>query len=214
MPLNEEQKRRLLRRVAEVEKRTGAEIVTAFAARCDQHPDIPWKAFALGAGLGALAGGLIPAAPSWEPVSPLQGIAMVLGTGLLAATLTVFWAPFARLFLDRERAAAEALQYAESLFLNDELFRTAARSAVLVLVARFERQVVIVPDRGVRERVPAQAFDRVVAQMTPLLAEGRTAAAFDAGLIELDDQLRAHGFRAKKTRRNELPDKLKVRKRK
>jgi putative membrane protein len=215
MPLTEEQKRQLLRRVAEVEKRTGVEIVTAFAARCDDYPEIPWKAFALGASFGAVVcGALALTSVSWEPVASLKVIAAVLAAGLVAALLAVFVTPFARLFLDGGRAAAESRQYAESLFLNDELFRTASRSAVLVLVAQFERRVVLLPDRGVRERVPAEAFDRVVAQMIPLLAERRVAASFDAGLIGLDDLLRACGFRPKKAKRNELPDKLKVRKRK
>jgi putative membrane protein len=215
MSLTEEQKQQLVRRVREVEKRTGAEIVTAWAARCDDYPEIPWKAFALGAGLGALVcGAAALKTTSWEPLSPLAVVAAVLGIGLSAALLSILWAPFARLFLDGNRAVAESRQYAESLFLNDELFRTASRSAVLMLVARFERRVVIVPDRGVRERVPSVAFDRVVAQMTPLLAEGRIAAAFDAGLIVLDDVLRAHGFKPKKGKRNELPDKLVMRKRK
>ena len=42
------------RRVAEFEARTGVEIVAAVERRSDLYPEVPWRAFALGASLASL----------------------------------------------------------------------------------------------------------------------------------------------------------------
>jgi putative membrane protein len=212
MALTEPEKQLLVRRVAEVEARTGAEIVTTLVAKCDHYPEIPWKAFALGASASALVvAALTLSNTGWAPWSPIPTIAAILCAGLVAALLTVFWPVFARLFLGRERVAGEVRQYAESLFLKEQLFQTRSRNGILILVAQFERQVVVVPDRAVRERLAPDALDGVIAHMTPFLAGGRTAQAFEAGLAALEDVLRARGFTGG-TGKNELPDHLDERK--
>ena len=45
--LNNQERSQLDRRIAEVEKRTGAQIVLAVIERSDSYAEIPWKAFAL-----------------------------------------------------------------------------------------------------------------------------------------------------------------------
>lgn len=208
MSLSEPEQQLLVRRVAEIEERTGAEIVTTLVAKCDHYPEIPWKAFALGASAAALVVAVLTVANTgWAPWSPLPIIILILGAGLASALLTLFWPAFARLFLGRERAAGEVLQHAESLFLKEQLFQTRSRNGILILVAQFERQVVVVPDRAVRERLAPEALDGVIARMTPLLAGGRTAQAFEAGLAALDELLRARGFSGS-AGLNELPDRL------
>jgi uncharacterized membrane protein len=42
-------------RIAEVEKLTGVQIVIAVIERSDAYPELPWKAFALGAAVAGLA---------------------------------------------------------------------------------------------------------------------------------------------------------------
>jgi putative membrane protein len=208
MALTEPEKQLLVRRVAEIEARTGAEIVTTLVAKCDHYPEIPWKAFALGASAAALImAALTLSSTGWIPWPPLPIVVLILGAGLIPALLTVFWPAFARLFLGRERAAGEALQYAESLFLREQLFQTRSRTGILLLVAQFEHQVVIVPDRAIRERLAPEALDGAIAHMTPLLAGGRTALAFEAGLAALEELLRARGFNAGDGD-NELPDRI------
>lgn len=188
--LTDADKARIGARVREIEAHTGAEIVTVFAERCDHYPEIPWKAFALGAALTAaglaLAGGLFG-----DRFGPPLTLALSLCGGLVPLLLTAVLPPFARLFLDRVRAEAEARQYAEGLFLQRELFATPARRAVLLLVARFERRVVILPDRGLQAALTPPALDRVIAAMTARLAHGEVAAAFDDGLAALEPLLGA-----------------------
>lgn len=182
--------------VAEVEAATGAQVLVAVIGKADSHPEIPWKAFASGAAIAALAIVLEDwLRPGWAgPYSAIFDVIAILGAGAALGLLTVFVPPLARLFLDRLRADTEARQHARSLFLERELFRTRQRTGVLLLVSRFEHAVVILPDTAIRSRVSEAELGRIIAQMTPLLARGETAAALCAGLQALRAQLLDRGF--------------------
>lgn len=182
--------------VAEVEAATGAQVLVAVIGKSDSYPEIPWKAFATGAAIAALAVVLDDwLRPGWAgPYSAIFDVIAILGAGAALGLLTVFIPPFARLFLDRLRADTEARQYARSLFLERELFGTRQRAGVLLLVSRFEHTVVVLPDAAIRSRVNEAELGRIIAQMTPLLARGETAAALCAGLQALRAQLLDRGF--------------------
>src|SRR5262245_2009161 len=90
-------------RVTALERATGVEVVAVIIARADSYPEIPWKAFALGASVASLAA--VAAAffePGWEAHAAIIETAVaVLAAGAAAALATVWIAPFARLFLSR-----------------------------------------------------------------------------------------------------------------
>ncbi len=180
-----------------IEARSGVEIVAAVIARADSYPEIPWKAFALGT---ALSSALLLALALLRPHALSGGevlavAAMVFGAGLSAALATVLLPPFARLWLDAARAETEVRQYAQALFVEHDLARTAERRALLVLVSEFERRVVVLPDRGLA-RIAPHEWAAVVAAMTPLLRAGQTGAALAAGLEAAAARLQAAGFTA------------------
>jgi putative membrane protein len=195
-------------RIAALESSTGVEVVAAVIARADDYPEIPWKAFALGASLAALAA--VAAAliePGWEAHEAImEAVAVVLAAGAAAALATVWIAPFARLFLPRARRQAEVLQYAQALFLETELHRTRRRDGILLLVSLFEHEVVVLADRGVREELGPEELGPVVAAVTAALKRGPLEEALLDGLARLETVLAARGFRAQAGEPNELPD--------
>lgn len=181
-----------------LEQRTGVEVMAAVVGKCDSYPEIPWKAFALGAALGAL-GLLIRLAvhPTWLIFSDiLVHTAVILGIGAGTALLTSFWLTFGRVFLDPHRANQEVRQYAQAMFLERELFKTPQRYAILLLVGLFERQVVILPDSGIEGRLPHSAFKNIVRAVTVRLRQGEHYQALADGLEALEDALKAAGFKA------------------
>ena len=185
-------------RVAALEAATGVEAVVAVIARADSYPEIPWKAFALGASLAALAAAVAALRkPEWEPLTAVVGTAIVvLAAGGAAAIATLWVEPLARLFLPRSRREGEVLQYAQALFLESGPLGT-RRNAVLLLVSRFEHQVVIVASHGVRDQVGTSEFDSVVATVTAQLARGQLKEGLVDGLARLEQVLLAQGFRAR-----------------
>lgn len=195
-------------RVAALESATGVELVAAVVARSDSYPEIPWRAFALGASFAAAAAvarALLE--PGWAPFEAAAGTAIaVLATGGAAALLTVWVAPFARLFLTQARREAEVMQCAQATFLEADLHRTRRREAVLLLVSLFERRVVLIEDRGVRDRIGAERLASVIAAVTDRLASGQLQQGLLDGIAHLERVLESTGFRARPGEPGEIPD--------
>ncbi len=193
--------------VARVEAATGVQVVVALIDKADTYLELPWRAFALGASLGGFTAVVADALSSaWGSQSALvtAGITLAAGAALAVAALVV--PSFARLFLRDIRRNAEVRHYAEALFLRRELFATRERTAVLVLVARFERKVEILADTGLHDRVMRAEWSRVIAKMTPPLAQHRYADAFREGLDAIEALLISKGFSPRSDSANELPD--------
>lgn len=203
--LSDAQKQQIRERVAAFERLTGVELVTALLPRCDDYPEIPWKAFALGVAAGATlailgmwmfpggsAAGLIGGGEGWAGAP--AALITVLGAGLLSAAASLFLEAWGRLFLSDSRAEGEARQAAQVMFLEHELFRTRERTGMLLLVAAFERRVILLADRGLRERLPEHLLDDVVATTTRSLSGGSLPASFAAGIELLEKLLRTQGL--------------------
>lgn len=195
-------------RIAAVETRTGAQVVAAVVGKADSYAELPWKAFALGAGLAALVLVLADALwPDWVTAhTALLHAVAILGAGAASALTTVFVPPFARLFLGRARRDLEVRQYAQALFLTRELFKTRDRTGILVLVSLFERRVEILPDTGLQDRVSASDWSRVIESMAPRLRAVRPADALLVGLGALEALLVARGLRTGAAGGDQLPD--------
>lgn len=174
-------------KIAEAEKLTRTQIVLATVKRCDNYPEIPWKAFAIGASISAFLIFLSNLfMPEWiTDTVIIFSIAIVLATGILFTFLTILIPSFARLFISKSRKETESLQYAEALFLSRELFATEGRRGILLLVSQFERQVVILPDKGVRDRLSNDIMKNIILKMTLPLKHNQVSKSFETGLEEL-----------------------------
>ncbi len=168
-------------KVARVHAATGVRVVAAQIGKADTYEELPWKAFALGASLAALA--VVGAHQNVRPAI------IILAAGALAALLAIFVPAFGRLFLHGARCEAEVGVYAEALFLRRELFKTPHRDAILILVSRFERRVHILPDIGLRGVIAEAECQAVIERMKPALRQARTADALQAGLAAVEELL-------------------------
>lgn len=207
--LSDEEAADVERAIAAIEARVGVQVVAAVVPRSDGYPELPWRAFALGASVASLVALVVDIGrPDWLTTTGLLAQALtILAVACASGALAQAWPSYARLFLGAMRAASEVRQCAEGMFLARELFATPRRDALLVLVSRFERRVVILPDAFYRERVRPPEWEAVVSRMTPLLAIGRTGEAFTAGLSAIEGLLAAKGLAATGAA-NALPDAL------
>jgi len=196
------------RRIADVEARTGVQVVVAVVPRSDDYLELPWKACALGTSLAALGIAVADIGPGHSLTFPtaLLSALVILGTGAVCALLAMFAAPFARLFLRETHSHAAVKQYAEALFLRHELFATRDRTAVLLLVSQFERRVEIFPDTGLHGRLGEADWRHVIETMTPPLRDADPVRALEAGLGAVEAALVSKGFHARTRVANELPD--------
>jgi putative membrane protein len=206
--LNVEERSQLDQRIADVEKRTGTQIVLAVIERSDAYAELPWKAFALGA---SIAGLLVLGMNILWPLTSvtkatLLAIVMILAAGAGFALLTVFVSDFAKLFLHTSRAEVETRQYAESLFLSRKIFATQERKAILLMVSLFERQVVVLPDTGLTQKLNQDATEMIIKHMRPYLKAGQIARALEAGLKKLAEII--SGDKQSASFVNELPNNI------
>jgi putative membrane protein len=174
-------------RIVETEKCTNTQIMLAVIKRSDSYAEIPWKAFALGASVAGLLFFILNLLLYYwiSQAMVLIAVAATLFVGAAFALLAVFVPGFAKLFLSTHRAEVEVRQYAESLFLERELFATSNRVGMLLLISLFERQVILLPDKGVRNRLTMDALRKVITPMTLLLKRNEISKALEDGLKQL-----------------------------
>lgn len=205
--LTENQRSQLEKLIAKTEKRTRVQIVLSVIQRSDSYTELPWKAFAFGASLAGLLI-LILNLPlyDWNPqVTALTSVAGTLAGGTALALLTVLIPGFAKRFLSDDRAEVEVNQYAQSQFLDRELFATSDRTGILLMISLFERKVVILPDKGLDNYLSLEAMQRIISSMTPYLKRKQINQAFSIGLKELSLIL---GASVKGSGKDELPDEI------
>jgi len=182
--MKDDDKALLEKLIVEAERQTRAQIVMAVIRRSDNYCEIPWKAFAFGTSVTGLVVLFLDLFfPVWVTgATILLSVTAIIVIGAFLALLTVLLPWFARLFLARHRRETEPLQYAESLFLSHELFRTKGRRGILLFVSRFERQVVILPDTGVKDRLNDPIMKNIISGMKPHLRQNKLRDAMEAGL--------------------------------
>ena len=207
MKLGQKEKTDIDGLVAQVEAKTGVQILAAAAGKSDTYPEIPWKAFSLGTALAILASTLFAILrPASASLFPIFGAVVVLSTGLTFALAAVFLQPVSRLFLGDARAHAETKQFALSFFFERGLGRTRSRNAILVLVSQFERRAALVADSGIAARIAQSELDGVSSIIDAALARGCASAALSEGLTALEELLRIKGFNAPHAAGDEIPE--------
>ncbi|HBE39861.1 MAG TPA: hypothetical protein DDW27_01390 [Bacteroidales bacterium] len=182
--LNEPERDILNKLISSAEEKTNAQIVLAVIGRCDNYAEVPWKAFALGSSIAGLAIFLTDLVIfRWTTdTTILFTVAAILITGAALSLLTVIRPEFAGFFISEIRKEIETLQYAESLFLARELFATEGRRGILVLVGLFEKRIVILPDKGVKNILDNDKMGKIILKMIPFLRKNDVRNALETGL--------------------------------
>lgn len=206
--LSDDERSRLDQLITETEKQTGTQIILAVVKRSDSYAEIPWKAFALTASVAGLAVIVISLLLNYwiSQADVLIAIAITLFIGVAFALITVFVPSVARIFLPAHRAEEEVHQYAESLFLEKELFATHKRMGILLFVSLFERKVVLIPDKGIDKGLTQEDLQSIIAPMLLCLRNHNLCKAFEEGLAQLS--LMAGAGESPEKYENELPNSI------
>jgi putative membrane protein len=199
--------------VHDVESRSPGEIVPYAADRSDAYPEAAWITATLGALLGGLAaavadglsgGALEPPGPLWLAGPPIVGAA--LGYLLGAA-----WPALRIRLVHADVVEHRVRQRALAAFVEQEVFRTEARTGILLFLSLLERRVIVLADTGIAARVPQQEWDAIVGGVVAGMRRGQAGPALAEAIRRCGHLLAAHDLRRRPDDRDELPDELRRR---
>lgn len=183
-------------RVAEIERKSAAEVVVVAAQRSSHWPELPLIAGSLAAwlSLAFLCWSPWPFHPDWFPFDAAAVGGLV---GLLSRKL-----PLVMLVPERRRRE-RVRQAAEAAFFQESVHATAERTGVLVYLSVAEQMVELLPDQGVLGKIPGATWNEI-----RLSAEN--LQVLDQELSRMGEVLAEYLPRGEGDR-NELPDAPRVR---
>lgn len=205
--------------VSAAEARTDGEIVTVVAGRSDHYGDV--------ASLWAAAGSLLLLALlAWWPavIELIHGL-LVSGWGeagigsamiialLLAASaflivrVVLLWPPLLRIATPPAVRDRRVHDRAVELFRVSTERRTNGRTGILIYLSLLERRAEIVADEAIAGKVEAEVWGDIMADMLPLIAQGRVGEAL-AQAVESVGTVLASCLPKSENNPNELPDRL------
>jgi putative membrane protein len=192
--------------VAEAERRSSGEIVPVLLSAADDYEVAYWKAATLGAlaaELVALAG--LELAGGWGRSLGTVLLAGV-GGGLFAALAVLFLPRLRPLLAGREKVERRIAQRAREAFLSYEVFRTKARTGILICVFTLEHRVVVLADEGIDRVAPKGTWEAVAAETARAMREHGSGAALLGAVQRCGELLVQRGLARAADDANELAD--------
>jgi putative membrane protein len=161
--MTEQDRTRVSLAVQTAEQRTSAEIVPMIVSRSGLYRDARHRN-GLSLALLVLAGGLTFEAAwlpwGWHAANAAWLLLATLAAYALGAWLGTF-APVIRIMTSAERMRQKVKLRAERAFSQHAISQTRERTGVLVMVSLLERQVYVLPDRDIGNRVTPEEWASV-----------------------------------------------------
>lgn len=202
---------RIAQAVRAVERESAAEVVPVVVAAAGEYPQAPWRAATLGALAGpATVALLLRFVEIWGLPWEFWLLAPAVAGAAIGFSLARLVLPVARLFLTQEEMAKQARERAEHAFLTEEVFATSQRTGMLIFLALFERQVVVLGDKGIAARTPQERWGTLAATIARGIRQGEPVEALVWGIGECGKLLVEAGILVQPGDRNELPDQLRL----
>lgn len=195
----------------DAEKLTGGELVCVIVGRCDDYPAATWR----GAAVGALAAVTIDSVVDvlgggWPLQSAAWQIALVLFGLVIGGALATWVPPLSRLLIDSDLMARRVSRRTAQAFIDEEIFATADRTGILLLVAVFERRVEILADRGIAAQVDPEVWPEIVEDLERGLKSAERGAILEQAVRDLGTVLAEAEVRRRDEDINELSDEPRV----
>jgi putative membrane protein len=196
----EPEKERIRRAVAEAELRSSGEIVTMAVPESDRYREAELLGALLVAGLVAVIVAVVMRNVTIWIYVPL--------VCLLFFPMLFLFRCFPRLklsFAGSRRQREAVSERALAAFYQKGLYRTKEESGILIFISVLERKVWILGDRGINERIAADYWESLVAELADGIKAGRAAEALCSVIAQCGNELARH-FPRRPDDRNELPD--------
>jgi putative membrane protein len=198
--------------VRDVESRSPGEVVPYAVDHSDAYHDALWTV----ATLGSLLGGLLTAAldgafGGWRDAPAASVVGLPAAGAALGYLLASVWPELRLRLVPAHTVDHRVQQRAVAAFVEQEVFRTRARTGVLVFLSLRERRVVILADTGISARVEQREWDTITAGIVAGMRRAEPGPALASAIRRCGELLAAHGLGTPPRSRNELSDELRRR---
>lgn len=182
--LSDQDRARISEAVRAAEQRTSAEIVPMLVVRSGLYRDACHRT-GLAVALLVLSLLLVLETAWWPWGWHATNAAWLILATVLAYRLGVWigtFAPVIRAVTSTERLRQKVRLRADRAFAQHGISQTRERTGVLIMVSLLERQVYVLPDRGIAHRIAAGQWEDITAAVTARLKTNDITGGLCAGI--------------------------------
>jgi len=149
-------------------------------------------------------------APQYAVYDPLMILIIFLSAGIVGGLLTNYLIPLKRLLVTQQQLDSSTRVRAERAFLDQEVFNTRDRTGILIFVSFFEREVIVMADKGISKVVAQKEWDALVRLIIDGIRRNQLVEGLEAAIKRSGDLLLEKGFLRAEDDINELGDDLRI----
>jgi putative membrane protein len=196
--------------VKEAEKKVNAEIVPVFMISSDPYVEAKLRGAIMMAAVTAISILAYDHLMGWYQLFLLNNdwlfVMSIAAGGLIGYFLFGYVAALKKLMVSKTKKAQRSLAMAERVFGEYKLFETSQRNGILIFVSLFEHKIEIMPDKGLKEKVSVDEWNKVLEEMKPSLRSKNFEQAFVLSITKITEVLLTNNLNRNGDSNNELPD--------
>lgn len=198
--------------VTQAEKKVNAEIVPVFMVSSDNYSEAGLRGAILGAAITSLSILIYDHLMGWYQFFLLkndwQFVSVIALGGLLGYVLFGMVPFFKKLMVSKQKMQERSTAMAERVFGEYKLFETKSRTGILIFISLFEHKIEIVPDKGLKDKIGTDEWNKVIEEMKPALKSKAFDQAFLNSISKITEILLTYKMERTGDSSNELPDHL------
>jgi putative membrane protein len=197
--------------VHKAEEKISGEIVPVFVERSGFYTIANYRGGILLAGITFLCIIVFDRyVPTLAIVDPMFIFFVVLLAGIVGGILTHTLPFMKRRLVSREHLDQATRKRAEAAFLEEEVFNTRQRTGILIFISFFEREVMVLADRGISKVVEQKEWDAMVQHIIEKIRMGQITEGIEDAIHRCGEILFEKGFLKSADDINELRDDLRT----
>lgn len=149
-------------------------------------------------------------APNDNITDPLAMFVLVVFAAIVGSVVPAFWDDLRRVLVTQSHMNHATKQRAQNAFMEEEVFNTRHRTGIMIFISFFEREVIVMSDRGISKVVDQHVWDRMVSQLTEQIRIGKMVDGLVAAIERCGEVLLEKGFTKTDDDVNELRDDLRI----
>jgi len=201
--------------VKEAEQKISGEIVPVIVEKSGYYSIANYKGSLIGASLAfimmiMLDRYVIHDASVTLYYDPVFIFFVVILGGVVGAVIPNFLPALMRMLVSQRHFDHATKQRAENAFLEEEVFNTRHRTGIMIFISFFEREVIVMADRGISKVVDQKQWDKIVADLISNIRMGKIVDGLEGAIRRCGEILLEKGFLITADDVNELRDDLRI----